>query len=167
MLPLRRGMGEMLRYRCGSSSSASSSRCSWAIVSILYPCGKSLAGSAHASCLTRQEPQVLSRFGNLNAPNGVASAQPNPLRDGAVLLLRLRKLLLGTERLVALNSEGLVSDAFFECSSGLSSQDRIIGSPRQWQHRPGVDGENSVSSTRRMIPWSWLTSGSSHNVPAS
>lgn len=35
-------------------------------------------------------------------PDGVAGPQTNPLRDGAVLLLRARKLLLGTERLLGL-----------------------------------------------------------------
>lgn len=38
----------------------------------------------------------------LNAPDGVASSEANPLRHRAVLLLGLGKLLLGTERLVAL-----------------------------------------------------------------
>jgi hypothetical protein len=38
----------------------------------------------------------------LNAPDGVASSEANPLRHRAVLLLRLGKLLLGSERLVAL-----------------------------------------------------------------
>ena len=33
-------------------------------------------------------------------PDGVAGPQANPLRDGAVLLLRARKLLLGAERLL-------------------------------------------------------------------
>jgi hypothetical protein len=35
-------------------------------------------------------------------PDGVASPQPDPLGNGAVLLLRFRKLLLGAERLVRL-----------------------------------------------------------------
>lgn len=35
-------------------------------------------------------------------PDGVASAQANPLGDGAVLALSLSKLLLGAEGLVAL-----------------------------------------------------------------
>ena len=35
-------------------------------------------------------------------PDGVAGAQTNPLRDGAVLLLSFGKLLLGAESLVAL-----------------------------------------------------------------
>jgi hypothetical protein len=37
-----------------------------------------------------------------NAPDGVASAKANPLRNRAVLLLGLGKLLLGSESLVAL-----------------------------------------------------------------
>lgn len=37
-----------------------------------------------------------------NAPDGVASTEANPLGHRAVLLLRLGKLLLGAERLVAL-----------------------------------------------------------------
>lgn len=36
-------------------------------------------------------------------PDGVVCSQPDPLRHRAVLLLRLGKLLLGTERLVALS----------------------------------------------------------------
>ena len=35
-------------------------------------------------------------------PDGVAGSQADPLRNWAVLLLRLRKLLLGSEGLVAL-----------------------------------------------------------------
>lgn len=35
-------------------------------------------------------------------PDGVASPETNPLRDGTVLLLSFGKLLLGAERLVAL-----------------------------------------------------------------
>ena len=35
-------------------------------------------------------------------PDGVAGPQANPLRDGAVLLLRAGKLLLGAEGLLAL-----------------------------------------------------------------
>lgn len=35
-------------------------------------------------------------------PDGVASAQANPLRDGTVLALGFSKLLLGAETLVAL-----------------------------------------------------------------
>lgn len=35
-------------------------------------------------------------------PNGVPSSETDPLRDGTVLLLRFGKLLLGAERLVAL-----------------------------------------------------------------
>jgi hypothetical protein len=35
-------------------------------------------------------------------PDGVARPQADPLRDGAVLLLSFRKLLLGAEGLVAL-----------------------------------------------------------------
>jgi hypothetical protein len=37
-----------------------------------------------------------------NLPDGVAGAQTNPLRDGAVLTLSFGKLLLGAESLVAL-----------------------------------------------------------------
>lgn len=40
--------------------------------------------------------------GGRNLPDGVAGAQTNPLRDGAVLLLSFGKLLLGAESLVAL-----------------------------------------------------------------
>lgn len=39
-------------------------------------------------------------------PDGVPGPHPNPLRDRTVLLLRLGKLLLRPERLVALDSEG-------------------------------------------------------------
>lgn len=45
---------------------------------------------------------VVARKKGLNAPDGVASSEANPLRHRAVLLLRLGKLLLGSERLVAL-----------------------------------------------------------------
>lgn len=37
-------------------------------------------------------------------PDGVAGPEANPLGDGAVLLLRARKLLLGAERLLALQN---------------------------------------------------------------
>lgn len=37
-------------------------------------------------------------------PDGVARSEANPLRNGAVLLLRLGELLLRAERLVALSS---------------------------------------------------------------
>jgi hypothetical protein len=37
-------------------------------------------------------------------PDGVAGPEANPLGDGAVLLLRTRKLLLGAERLLALQN---------------------------------------------------------------
>lgn len=40
-------------------------------------------------------------------PDGVASPETNPLRDGTVLLLSFGKLLLGAERLVARHLEGL------------------------------------------------------------
>lgn len=40
--------------------------------------------------------------GNNNAPNVVVSSEPDPLRNRAVLLLGLGQLLLGSERLVAL-----------------------------------------------------------------
>ena len=42
--------------------------------------------------------------GALVVPNGVSGSETNPLRDRAVLLLRLGKLLLCPERLVALYS---------------------------------------------------------------
>ena len=37
-------------------------------------------------------------------PDGVASSEADPLRNGAVLLLGFGKLLLGAERLVGLSS---------------------------------------------------------------
>lgn len=40
--------------------------------------------------------------GDNNAPNVVVSSEPDPLRNRAVLLLGLGQLLLGSERLVAL-----------------------------------------------------------------
>lgn len=48
----------------------------------------------------------------LFVPDRVASAKSDPLRDRAVLLLGLGQLLLGTERLVALCIEGVVSLRF-------------------------------------------------------
>lgn len=39
---------------------------------------------------------------NVHEPDGVARSQPDPLRDWAVLLLRLRELNLRAERFVAL-----------------------------------------------------------------
>jgi hypothetical protein len=45
---------------------------------------------------------VRVRGSGSNAPDGVARSESDPLRHRAVLLLRLGKLLLGTERLVAL-----------------------------------------------------------------
>ena len=52
-------------------------------------------------CGRRNRSRRCARKG-LNAPDGVASSEANPLRHRAVLLLRLGKLLLGSERLVAL-----------------------------------------------------------------
>lgn len=54
---------------------------------------------SHAIAHFSQMPKI---FQAKYLPDGVASPETNPLRDGAVLLLRLSKLLLGTERLVAL-----------------------------------------------------------------
>lgn len=51
-----------------------------------------------------------SFLGNLHAPDCVASAKANPLRNRAVLLLGLGQLLLGSECLVALENHLLVSD---------------------------------------------------------
>ena len=45
---------------------------------------------------------VFLLVGGRNLPDGVAGAQTNPLRDGAVLTLSFGKLLLGAESLVAL-----------------------------------------------------------------
>lgn len=42
-------------------------------------------------------------------PNGVAGAEPDPLRNGPVLLLGLGQLLLDTESLVARHFNGLLS----------------------------------------------------------
>lgn len=47
-----------------------------------------------------------------NAPNVVVSSEPDPLRNRAVLLLGLGQLLLGSERLVAL--EGIFISVQFE-----------------------------------------------------
>lgn len=44
----------------------------------------------------------------MSVPDGVASSQADPLRDWAVLLLRLRKLLLRAECLVGLHVISLV-----------------------------------------------------------
>ena len=44
----------------------------------------------------------MSKHFSVVVPDGVAGPQSNPLRDRAVLLLRLRELLLGAERLVRL-----------------------------------------------------------------
>lgn len=46
----------------------------------------------------------------MHAPDCVASAKANPLRNRAVLLLGLGQLLLGSECLVALENHLLVSD---------------------------------------------------------
>lgn len=58
----------------------------------------------------RESRRRVDRFGGglSNAPDSVASSKSNPLRNRAVLLLGLGKLLLGTERLVALEG-GFVS----------------------------------------------------------
>jgi hypothetical protein len=50
---------------------------------------------------TKTEAELSGGTGS-RVPDGVASAQANPLRDGAVLALSLSKLLLGAEGLVAL-----------------------------------------------------------------
>jgi hypothetical protein len=56
---------------------------------IFHRCGR--LGDVQSNC--RQRGVV---------PDGVAGPQANPLGDGAVLLLRTRKLLLGAERLLGL-----------------------------------------------------------------
>jgi hypothetical protein len=61
-------------------------------------------GSLAASYLVVARRNERSSEGGVrsNAPDGVARSESDPLRHRAVLLLRLGKLLLGTERLVAL-----------------------------------------------------------------
>ena len=113
-------------FRCpgGSCASASSWRC---IYMLLLASGFLLACScaSYGTSVSRSdgERQVwgvvdgrkrrghIERFGagrassgfrGRNAPDGVTSSQTDPLRNRAVLLLGLSKLLLGTESLVAL-----------------------------------------------------------------
>ena len=50
--------------------------------------------------------------GGASVPDSVARSESNPLRHRAVLLLRLGKLLLGTERLVALFRWAMHRSAF-------------------------------------------------------
>lgn len=60
-------------------------------------------------------------------PDGVASAQANPLGDGTVLTLSFGKLLLGAEGLVALlDGDGLVSEAE-KCDRGCRCRLKSIG----------------------------------------
>lgn len=52
--------------------------------------------------ITSPSYSAMSKHFSVVVPDGVAGPQSNPLRDRAVLLLRLRELLLGAERLVRL-----------------------------------------------------------------
>jgi len=58
-------------------------------------------------CVSGSEPSTVrasskSLVARMFVPNGVASAEPDPLRNGPVLLLGLGQLLLDLEGLVAL-----------------------------------------------------------------
>lgn len=55
-----------------------------------------------ASTFLRSPFVLVGIGGECDEPDGVAGPEADPLGDGAVLLLRLRKLLLGAERLLAL-----------------------------------------------------------------
>lgn len=122
-------VGELIRCRCGSCANVSALRCSCSRrVSIQVHQGMSsfMMSCPHppkSNSNHRQELQnrlrsvafrlrlsiaqftlfVLPIWGRMcDLPNGVACAETNPLGDRAVLLLCLRKLLLGAESLVAL-----------------------------------------------------------------
>lgn len=66
------------------------------IVRSLDPVGEAVESKSTGPLLP-----LIENFGRY-LPDGVASAQANPLRDGTVLALSLSKLLLGAEGLVAL-----------------------------------------------------------------
>jgi hypothetical protein len=67
----------------------------------------------HDSAVTfRARPKERFREVGGGIPDGIARSETNPLGNGAVLLLRLRKLLLGTERLLAL-CRVLIFDCLF------------------------------------------------------
>lgn len=62
--------------------------------------GVSRGRKGRVNMVIREATRPLTEL--LVVPNGVAGSETNPLRDRAVLLLRLGELLLRPERLVAL-----------------------------------------------------------------
>lgn len=99
------------RDRGGSCASASARRCTcltacqFPMLSIFLSVMSSLEfGSC---CVWRSGNLVVAVW--IFVPDGVASAEPDPLGDGSVLLLGLGQLLLDTESLVALYGKIVVS----------------------------------------------------------
>lgn len=84
---------ESFRYRCESCANVSSWRCI---------CAHTGRVSLPSSISVLPSFLRLGNIGESFVPDGVVGSQTNPLWDGSVLLLRLRKLLLGAERLVGL-----------------------------------------------------------------
>lgn len=76
------------------------------------PLGVVSVGISISPCSVLQMPSLLLLFDaivlSVVVPDGVAGPQSNPLRDRAVLLLRLCELLLRAERLVGLQPSRLV-----------------------------------------------------------
>lgn len=107
--------GEMLRCRGGSCASVYAWRCNYnqrvslasvpnRIAAVLLVAKRPL-GRRYGERARSRGPRGLGALfvrGGARIPNGVTSSETNPLGDRSVLLLGLGQLLLGTERLVAL-----------------------------------------------------------------
>lgn len=90
--------GESSRYRDGSCANVVAWRCTCA-------CSVSFGfSSIHHSVPGLADPEPREWLVRRVVPDGVVGPQANPLGDGAVLLLRAGKLLLGAEGLVGLRS---------------------------------------------------------------
>lgn len=88
-------------------------------------------------------------------PNGVVRPEADPVGDRPVLLLGLRKLLLGTERLVALYSTEcrsvIVLQQYFAPSKLPSGGIESVApshAGRIWHRRVGRGGGNSTAARR-------------------
>jgi hypothetical protein len=85
--------GESSRYRDESCASVGAWRCTWWVMSVRVHTSVDSAPLFQSTVVSSRNAESLRRV----VPDGVAGPEANPLGDGAVLLLRARKLLLGAE----------------------------------------------------------------------
>jgi hypothetical protein len=92
--------GDTLRYRDESCANVGAWRCTcgWNVSFVLSSSYYGIFVVSSDDIRKRRERADRGK----SVPDGVAGPQANPLRDGAVLLLRLCKLLLGAEGLLGL-----------------------------------------------------------------